>query len=128
MAKLTLPTMNASPYPFRGGRPRLGVDVAIAARTMYRLSEHNIEVVYEAGHGEPDEVWFAAAMRAGVHVIVSPDSDLEELCAGVNLPFIRLPNRRGLHWREQATYIIDKLRRWKWISTARNPKIRGRPR
>ena len=47
------------------------------------------QVVVEAEQGEMDHVWFARALKAGVELVVSCDSDLEVHCYDHKIEFFQ---------------------------------------
>lgn len=95
-------------------RPRLAVDVCLSQRAFVPLMEAGVEIIVEAGTAEPDEVWFAQAMRAGVHAVLSPDGDLRKLCTRNQIRWMRAPGHFP-RWQGQVEFVLDELRSWGWL-------------
>ena len=56
---------------------KIAVDTCVGKQGCALLESAGHEIVVEADQGEMDHVWFARALKAGVELVVSADSDLE---------------------------------------------------
>lgn len=88
----------------KGNVMRVAIDVCIGRAGADLLRWYGHDVVVEAEHGEMDRDWFMRALRAGVDLIISPDSDLEILAYDHNVKFYR--PRRG-HNETQAVQAVQ---------------------
>jgi hypothetical protein len=69
---------------------KIAVDICIGKRGIDALVTAGHDVVWWAGHGERDEVWFAQAMRRGSELFISTDRDIEILCWDRGVEFFRV--------------------------------------
>ena len=76
-------------------RMRIAVDTCVGKRGCAVLEHAGHQIVVEAEEGEMDRVWFARALKAGVDLIVSCDSDLEILCYDHNVEFFKAEQKHS---------------------------------
>lgn len=98
---------------YNGGRVRIAVDVGVSPKAYDLLENVGIDVIYEAGNGERDEVWFLGALRAGVHAVVSPDIGVALLAYDHFVEWVRL--RSGVSGEDHALLILRRLRGLGWL-------------
>lgn len=76
---------------------RIAVDTCVGKKGRVLLESAGHQVVVEANEGEMDHVWFARALKAGVDLVVSADSDLEVHCYDHSIKFFQAEQKhRGL--------------------------------
>lgn len=82
---------------------RIAVDTCVGRKGCALLENAGHQIVVEAAHGEMDHVWFARALKAGVELVVSCDSDLEVHCYDYNIKFFQAKQKhRGLLTAERV--------------------------
>jgi hypothetical protein len=76
---------------------KIAIDTCVGKKGRALLESAGHVIVVEADQGEMDHVWFARALKAGVELVVSADSDLEVHCYDHNIKFFQAKqNHTGL--------------------------------
>jgi hypothetical protein len=74
---------------------KIAIDTCVGWRGCALLESAGHQVVVKAKQGEMDHVWFARALKAGVELVVSCDSDLEVLCYDHKVEFFRVQQKHS---------------------------------
>lgn len=74
---------------------KIAIDTCVGKRGRALLEHAGHQVVVEAEEGEMDHVWFARALKAGVELVVSADSDLEIHCYDHNINFFQAQQKHS---------------------------------
>ena len=74
---------------------KIAVDTCVGRRGRALLENAGHEIVVEADQGEMDHVWFGRALKAGVELVVSADSDLEVHCYDYKIEFFQAKQRHS---------------------------------
>lgn len=74
---------------------KIAIDTCVGKRGCALLAAAGHQVVVEAGQGEMDHVWFARALKAGVELVVSCDSDLEVHCYDYKVEFFEAKQKHS---------------------------------
>lgn len=74
---------------------KIAVDTCVGKRGRALLERAGHEIVVEAEQGEMDHVWFARALKAGVELVVSADSDLEVHCYDHKIEFFQAQQKHS---------------------------------
>lgn len=74
---------------------KIAIDTCVGKRGRALLEHAGHQVVVEAEECEMDRVWFARALKAGVDLVVSADSDLEIHCYDHNVAFFKAAQKHS---------------------------------
>lgn len=74
---------------------KIAVDTCVGKQGRALLEHAGHQVVVEAEPGEMDHVWFGRALRAGVDLVVSADSDLEVHCYDHKIEFFQAKQKHS---------------------------------
>ena len=74
---------------------KIAVDTCVGRRGCALLENAGHEIVVEAEQGEMDHMWFGRALKAGVELVVSCDSDLEVHCYDHKVEFFQAKQKHS---------------------------------
>jgi hypothetical protein len=86
---------------------KIACDNGIAFSAIAEIERHGHEVVFRA-LDDPDEWWFAEALKYGAECFVSHDWDIILMADAGGLKSIQMPN--GIKGKAQADFVVRRLR------------------